>query len=247
MFFPFGRRLAWNVQGFDSHHCAERQHHHHREHHGHHERHEQPEFGGFRHFFGRRGFFGGFGPFGPNGPFGPERAFQEGKRFFGKGDLKFALLELLQERPMHGYELIKALEEKSGGMYSPSPGSIYPTLQLLEDRDLISAAESDGKKVYQITEQGKQALAERKQEEKDAFANPIWERFRKHASNWNNQDMHALRQEGGEVAQLFAMAGRASINNPAKMKKLRAILQRTRKELADLLVETENTESEAAE
>src|SRR5215510_10851922 len=53
-----------------------------------------------------------------------------GRRFFGRGDLKFALLELLQERPMHGYEMMKALQERSGGMYSASPGSVYPTLQM---------------------------------------------------------------------------------------------------------------------
>ncbi|HJT59495.1 MAG TPA: PadR family transcriptional regulator, partial [Ktedonobacteraceae bacterium] len=83
-----------------------------------------------------RGPFGS-GPFGPGGhhfghggPFGPGR---EGGRFFGRGDMKFALLQLLQERPMHGYEMMKALEEKSGGFYTPSPGSIYPTLQMLED------------------------------------------------------------------------------------------------------------------
>ena len=66
--------------------------------------------------------------------------------------MKFALLELLRERPMYGYEMIKALEEKSGGFYSPSPGSIYPTLQMLEERGLVTAGEAEGKKVYTITD-----------------------------------------------------------------------------------------------
>ena len=87
------------------------------------------------HFFAMqrgRGPFRRGGPFGfgPGGPFGPGG---EGGRFFGRGDMKFALLELLQERPMHGYEMMKALAEKSGGFYTPSPGSIYPTLQMLEE------------------------------------------------------------------------------------------------------------------
>ena len=114
-------------------------------------------FGGGPRFFGRRGPFGfgpdprffemrrGRGPFGPGGPFGPEGQ-GEGRRFFGRGDVKFALLDLLQERPMHGYEMIKALEERSGGFYAPSAGSIYPTLQLLEDRSFVTVNETEGKK-----------------------------------------------------------------------------------------------------
>src|SRR5207237_10477792 len=105
-------------------------------------------------FFGMhrgRGLFGRRGPFGPGGPFGrghhfdPDGPGGPGRRFFGRGDLKFALLELLRERPMHGYEMMKALEERSGGFYVPSPGSIYPTLQMLEDRGLVSANEVEGK------------------------------------------------------------------------------------------------------
>src|SRR5215475_2225608 len=85
---------------------------------------------GFDPAFGRKAWHMsrrfGFGPGGPRAPF--LRA-----RMFGCGDLKYALLDLLQERPKHGYELIKELEEKSGGFYSPSAGAIYPTLQLLAD------------------------------------------------------------------------------------------------------------------
>src|SRR6266699_6503692 len=112
-----------------------------------------------------RGPFG-FGPFGPGEP-------GEAHRFFGRGDLKFALLELLQERPMHGYEMMKALEEKSGGFYAPSPGSIYPTLQMLEDRGLVSVREAEGKKVYSITDTGRAFLAER-QKDDDEFPGAWW-------------------------------------------------------------------------
>src|SRR5438034_7440008 len=112
----------------------------------------------------------GRGPFG-HGPFGPG----EPHRFFGRGDLKFALLELLQERPMHGYEMMKALEEKSGGFYAPSPGSIYPTLQMLEDGGMVTSAEVEGKKVYTITDAGRASLAER-QSAQEGFAGPPWMR-----------------------------------------------------------------------
>ena len=85
--------------------------------------------------------------------------------------MKFVLLELLQERPMHGYEMIKALEEKSSGFYTPSPGSIYPTLQMLEDRGFVTVQEVEGKKVYSITDTGRTLLAERQKEE-EGFAGP---------------------------------------------------------------------------
>ncbi|MDY0394549.1 PadR family transcriptional regulator [Virgibacillus halophilus] len=68
------------------------------------------------------------------------------------------LLKLLQEQPRHGYELIKELEEKFQGFYSPSPGSVYPTLQMLEDQDLIHSSKEGRKKVYHLTEEGKDYL-----------------------------------------------------------------------------------------
>src|SRR5207302_250071 len=116
-------------------------------------------------FFGMRK---GRGPFGHGGPFGPGG---EGGRFFGRGDIKFVLLELLQERPMHAYEMMKALEEKTGGFYTPSPGSIYPTLQMLEDGGMVTSADVEGKKVYTITDAGRALLAERRSNQ-EGFAGP---------------------------------------------------------------------------
>jgi DNA-binding PadR family transcriptional regulator len=177
----------------------------------------------------RRGFFGHGGPFGPEGPFGGE-----GRRFFGRGDVKFALLELLQERPMHGYEMMKALEEKSGGFYVPSAGTIYPTLQLLEDRGLVTSQELEGKRVYSITDAGRIAHGERRKEEDD-FANPFWGRFGPQARRWNAPETQALRSEAMEVARLFAIAGRKAFNDPEQITNLRGILERARKELSDMI------------
>ncbi|WP_424766547.1 PadR family transcriptional regulator [Paenibacillus sp. sgz302251] len=82
-----------------------------------------------------------------------------GKRYFGRGGVKFALLKLLENEPMHGYQMMKALEEQSGGLYVPSAGSVYPTLQMLEERGFVTIQEEDGgKKIYFITEQGRSAL-----------------------------------------------------------------------------------------
>ncbi len=84
-------------------------------------------------------------PFGWRGPRGS---------YYGRGNVKFVILELLKERPRHGYDIMKEMEERSGGVYSPSPGVIYPTLQALEDQDYVKVAEQEGKKVYSITESG---------------------------------------------------------------------------------------------
>ncbi|WP_139996822.1 PadR family transcriptional regulator [Paenibacillus paridis] len=82
-----------------------------------------------------------------------------GKRYFGRGGVKFALLKLLENESMHGYQMMKILEEQSGGLYSPSAGSIYPTLQMLEARGFITfRLEESGKKIYSITEQGRSGL-----------------------------------------------------------------------------------------
>ena len=73
---------------------------------------------------------------------------------FEAGEIKFVILRLLKEKPRHGYEVIKALEEKLGGYYTPSPGTVYPTLQLLEDQGYVRAVEAEGKKVYEVTPEG---------------------------------------------------------------------------------------------
>jgi DNA-binding PadR family transcriptional regulator len=84
-----------------------------------------------------------------------------GGRFFGPGDLRMLLLWLIGEKPRHGYELIKAVEQLVGGAYSPSPGSVYPILSLLEDMGQIQAASSDSsKKLFEITDEGRKVLAQ---------------------------------------------------------------------------------------
>ena len=108
-----------------------------------------------RHFRGR-------GPFA--GPFGEgERPFWRGRgpgRIFASADLRFLLLDLIAEKPRHGYELIKAIEEKFGGTYSPSPGVIYPMLTLLEETGLATVTTEGTRKQYSITEEGRKELEE---------------------------------------------------------------------------------------
>ena len=87
------------------------------------------------------------------GPFG-------GARMFDQGHLKFVILRLLAEKPRHGYEIIKEIEDRFGGMYSPSPGTVYPTLTMLEDLGYARARpEESGKEIYEITEEGRAPYA----------------------------------------------------------------------------------------
>ena len=101
-----------------------------------------------RHGFGRHEMRGG-------------RGHGRGRHRVRRGDVRSAILALLDDRPMHGYEIITELEERTGGRWRPSAGSIYPTLQLLEDEGLVTAEEVDGRKVHSLTDSGKEAVPER--------------------------------------------------------------------------------------
>lgn len=99
----------------------------------------------------------GFGMFNPENIMGGFQREARAKR----GDIKYFILEVLEKKPSHGYEIIRSLEERWDGRYKPSPGSVYPTLQLLEEGGYLISQQMDSKKVYTITEEGKQLLKER--------------------------------------------------------------------------------------
>jgi len=138
-----------------------------------------------RHWGG--GFGGPFGPFGPNGPFGPTGPFGPGgmfggprgprgprhgrRRLFDRAELRLLLLKLIAEQPRHGYDLIKAMEELSGGHYSPSPGVVYPALAMLADEGVVAERESeDQRRQFAITPAGEAVLAEEAAAADEAFA-----------------------------------------------------------------------------
>jgi len=143
----------------------------------------------------------------------------EGKRrFFERGEFKFALLRLLAAEPMHGYQLIKAMEEKTGGLYTPSAGSIYPNLQLLEEMKLIDSSEADGKKLYRITEEGLSTLREREEAETDDRTEVRWERHGRHrnsGSGYGKRDLRGFMKEWSEVIYLMASAAAVAKEDPA--------------------------------
>lgn len=143
-----------------------------------------------------------------------------------RGDVRAAVLALLALQPMHGYQIIQQIEERSGGSWKPSAGSVYPTLQLLADEGLISAEEAQGRKTYSLTEAGR-AVAE---ESGDKPA--PWEHAggaREHARGT------ALPKAGFELAQAAAQVGRSG--SPAQVDEAVEILQDARRRLYALLAQ----------
>ncbi len=98
--------------------------------------------------FGWNAFAFGFGP---RGFWGGPRGGGRRRQWFESGDMKYVILKLVKDKPRHGYEVMKELEDQMHGCYSPSPGTVYPTLQWLEDEGLVVAKDVEGKKVYEIT------------------------------------------------------------------------------------------------
>ena len=122
---------------------------------------------------GGRGFRGDFGPFhfdfGDEGGSGGRRG-RRGRRgrMFESGELRLVLLKLVADEPRHGYDLIRAIEEMTGGEYAPSPGVVYPTLTLLQDMGFIEEAkDKSARKPFQITDSGREHLEERMEEAED--------------------------------------------------------------------------------
>jgi len=134
--------------------------------------------------------------------FHEERFFRGSRRWasFQKGDLKYVILDLLKDKPRHGYDIIRELEELSYGFYKPSPGVIYPTLQMLEEMGYASSTEQEGKRVYSITEEGLKFL-----ENQSNIANGV-RRQMKHKWSFKNigrmvtvmKEFHALENLLGD-------------------------------------------------
>lgn len=206
-----------------------------RGHHPHHRGGDHPR-GGFdpRGFGGPgpRGFGGPMGPGFDMGPMGEGRGPRGGRggRRGGpgrgrKGDVRNAVLALLNETELNGYGLINAIAEKSNGLWSPSAGSIYPALGLLEDEGLITPVEKDGKKVFQLTDAGRTHVAEHA-DELDEPWNKVAEPHRGFLDV--RHDMHQL----GMAVQQVVVAG-----DRAQLEKARAILEGARKDIYRLLAE----------
>src|SRR5438552_13374479 len=173
-----------------------------------------------RHRGGRFGFGPGFGPWGFGGP--PWRFPGPGSRA-GRGDVRSAVLFLLAERPMHGYQVIQELTERSGGMWKPSPGSVYPTLQQLEDEGLVRSAESDGRRVFELTDAGRAEVERRAEEPRP------WE------AGVDAEPFAGIRDEGMGVGAAVMQVMR--MGNPQQVARAREILAEARRSLYRMLAE----------
>ncbi len=152
-------------------------------------------------------------------------------RLFQRGELRLALLSLIGDGPKHGYELMKQLENRSGGMYRASAGSVYPTLQQIEDEGLAVSEQSNGKRVYRITEEGTREI----ESEADAIRR-IWRR----ADEWGDW-RGASGPEVWEIARPARLLAKAALRAVAstrddvdRIDRIRAILEKATQEILDL-------------
>jgi DNA-binding PadR family transcriptional regulator len=180
-----------------------------------------------------RGFSFGFGPgefwWGARGGGGGGRHRWRRGSWFESGDMKYVILKLLKEKPMHGYEVMKALEEQTRGCYKPSPGTVYPTLQWLEDEGLVRGEEQDGKKVYSITDQGVAFLETNKSTVEDIF-----DRVDQTIDSLLSDPVpEVTRLVGRLVSQSYRAAWRLR-DSEEKWKQLREVLERALKEVEAL-------------
>ncbi|MNZ66511.1 Transcriptional regulator YqjI [compost metagenome] len=162
-----------------------------------------------------------------------------GRRYFSRGGVKYALLELLQQENMHGYQMMKALEDQSGGTYKPSAGSIYPTLQMLRDQGLVQAFKQDGKKVFEITDDGKVYL--RNELETGGDGNERREPGfieEEGGSHDHHKPKRRLTPAGKELLHLLRAAERTALQDAARAVQLREILANLRQALGGLIDES---------
>jgi DNA-binding PadR family transcriptional regulator len=178
---------------------------------------------------GGPGRHGGGGPF-PGGPwgFGGPRG-----RRARRGDVRAALLVLLVEEPRNGYQLMQEIEQRSEGVWRPSPGSVYPALQLLEDEGLVITVQADGGRVYQLTDAGRTAVEER------GDAPAPWDAVKEDGGPAPRRLGHLIKEVAMASAQVI------HTGDAEKMEKAEALLKETRRALYRILADDEEVDDTA--
>ena len=146
-----------------------------------------------------------------------------------RGDVRSAVLSLLAEKPMHGYQIINEISERSGGSWKPSAGSVYPTLQLLADEGLIEAEEQNGRKTYSLTEAGRAVADE------SAPAKAPWEPSADKEGHRTDPRFSALPKAGVDLAGAAAAVGRSG--SPEQVQAAIDILDDARRKLYSILAQ----------
>jgi DNA-binding PadR family transcriptional regulator len=170
--------------------------------------------------------FGGWGNW-SGGPRGKHWRGRTG-RLFEQGDLKYVILRLLEEKPRHGYEIIKELEGRFGGSYVPSPGTVYPTLTMLEDMGFARAVPEGegGKKVYEITDEGRKYLAEH-----STTVDDIFERIAKFVEGFTDTPMTELNHAFQRLARATYKTATGHMGEKETLERLRDIIRRAADEV----------------
>jgi DNA-binding PadR family transcriptional regulator len=177
-----------------------------------------------------RGDFGDFamgGRGGRRGHGGPGGRRGHGPRRGRRGDVRAAILTLLAEQPRHGYEIIREIGERSGGFWKPSPGSIYPTLQMLADEDLVVSKDENGKKLFELTESGRAAAEQQ-------TGTPPWEHF---AEDVDPVEVD-LRKAGATLAAAVVQVMRAG--SASQQARVVDVLNEARRSIYTILGEVED-------
>ncbi len=185
---------------------------------------------------GHRGGGPGQGRFGGHGgPHGGEEGRSEGRGGRARrGEARYILLDALRNGPKHGYEIIKSLEERSGGRYSPSPGTVYPTMQLLEDLGFVRADKDAERRVFSLTEAGRADLDAHAQEIAD-----FWERFAA-APSETQPEAGFVRDEMESLARTVweGLRGPHPAGDRETARSIRAVLERCRNEIREILADS---------
>jgi DNA-binding PadR family transcriptional regulator len=167
-------------------------------------------------------FVGGGFPWGRGGRWG---------RFFGPGEIRLALLSMLESGPKHGYELMKELETKSGGIYKASAGAIYPALQQLEDEGMVMSDVAAGKRTYSLTDEGRAELQKEAETVKQ-----IWRRAEQAGdwAPWMGLEGAEVMRPAADVMKTALKAATRGSHDSARIAKIREILERTKHEIEAL-------------
>jgi len=148
-------------------------------------------------------------------------------RMFEQGDLRYVVLRLLEEKPRHGYEIIKDLESRFGGSYAPSPGTVYPTLTMLEDLGYAKVVPEDGgKKIYEITDEGRRYL-----KENSSTVDDIFSRIAEFVEGFTDAPMRELNQSFQRLARATYKTATGHIKDKQTIESIRDIIRRAADEV----------------
>ena len=168
-----------------------------------------------------KGGWEGFGDWGGGPPRGRSHWRGRAARLFEQGDLKYVILRLLEEKPRHGYDVIKELESRFGGSYAPSPGTVYPTLTMLEDLGFARVVpEEGGKKIYEITDEGRKYLVEN-----SGTVTDIFDRIARFVEGFTDTPMTELNQSFQRLARATYKTATGHIQDKATVETIRDILR----------------------